>query len=355
MRSAFLIAKKDTKSLLNEKTLVLSILIQLLIASFSSFLVVGLTSVSDPDALSEFDVRGVNLGVVHTDSTNSTNLALYNDLIDNSRLYTTVYRNFSTAMNAFYRGEIDGILLLPNVAINGSEFINLLIYLPETDLKATIVTLQLKEPLEQFEQRVRDHRTKRLPDYKPLALDLPVRHASSFHFELIYIILIPLLVFTPVFISGGLVLDSLTEEFEQKTIDLLLMSPITFMDILNGKMLVAVLIAPIQVFSWLALLAVNGIRVDNMFMISVFATLMTFILVVISVFIAIKLNDRRTSQLFYSLVLVTLFLLSQVVPGSPLNLVTKFACGTIGGDIAYVGVYACIAVGLYAALRRYTP
>lgn len=341
MRSVFVIAKKESRSLRKEKTLVLSILIQLVIASFASFLIVGLASVADPYALSEFDVQGVDIGIVTQG--NST-------LIDSSNLHTTIYRDFAVAEDAFYRGGIDAILVVPDVAINGSELINIHIYLPENEFSAAIVTLQLKEPLEGLEQRVREVRTKRLPDYKPINLNLPEQQASSFYFELIYLVLIPLLVFTPAFISGGLVLDSITEEYEQKTIELLLTSPVTFMDVIKGKMLVAVLIAPIQAFAWIVLLALNGIRIDNIFLILVLVSLTAFILVVTGAFIAVLFKDRRMSQLFYSFVLVTLFLLSQVVSGSPMHLVTKLAMGSAGGT--YVWLYLGIAVVLYAALRR---
>ena len=194
-------------------------------------------------------------------------------------------------------------------------------------------------------------RTKQLPDYKPLDLNLPEQQASSFYFEFIYLVLIPLLVFTPAFISGGLVMDSITEEYERKTIELLLTSPLTFLDVVKGKMLVAVLIAPLQAFAWMVLLALNGIRVDNLIPILLIVSLTAFVLVVSGAFIAVRLKDRRLSQLFYSLVLVTMFLLFQVVPGSPMHLVTKLAIGSAGAA-GYVWRYLGIAVALYVALRR---
>ena len=183
MRSALLIAKKESRSLMTEKTLVLSILIQLIIASSSSFLIVGLVSVSDPYTLNEFEVRGVDIGVVTAG--NET-------LIDGHHhgLRTTIYRDFATARTAFYRGEIAAILLLPDVPINGTELINIHLYLPENEFTAAVVTLQLKEPLERLEQQVREVRTKQLPDYKPLDLNLPEQQASSFYFEFIYLVLI---------------------------------------------------------------------------------------------------------------------------------------------------------------------
>ncbi|HDJ37930.1 MAG TPA: ABC transporter permease, partial [Methanosarcinales archaeon] len=243
MHNTLLIAKKDLRGLFSERTLVLTILLQLAIASFSSFLVVGLTSFYDPGALADEDLAGINIGLAYRSEVtlnNSTirdeknvNETLLYHLIDESKLSPVSYPDYSGAGSGFYEGEIDGIVLVPNVAINGSDLIEIHIYLPETDFKSTILMLQLKEPLERLERYVREIRTKRLPNYTPIdlnILNLPER-SSNHYFEFIYVALIPLLVFTPAFISGGLVIDLITEEFERKTIDLILVTPTTFSEL----------------------------------------------------------------------------------------------------------------------------
>jgi ABC-type Na+ efflux pump permease subunit len=373
------IAKKDLKGLFSEKTLILTIFIQLFIALFSSFLVVGLASFYDPGSLSESEMKSANLGLAHlseivlnisidgvNNSTNHTNYANYTDytaarrpersvnetllyrLIEAGKLSPVAYPDYSTAGSDFYRGEIDGILLVPNTTIEGSDLIEIHIYLPKTDLKATILMLQLKEPLERFEQYVRDIRTARLPGYAPIDLKFPEK-SSNHYFEFIYVVLIPLLVFTPAFISGGLIIDFITEEFEQKTIDLLLVSPVTFSDILNGKILVATAIAPVQASVWIMLLSLNQIPVHNPVMILLLVTTVTLILVLAGAFVSITLKNRGTSQLFYSLILIILFLLCYIFQNSPMNLVTKLAIDSAGCGV-YLIIYLLIASFLYAVL-----
>ena len=392
MHNILSIAKKDLKGLFNERTLVLTILLQRAIASFSSFLVVGLTSFYDPGALADEDLAGINIGLAYrsevrwgnnntsinnatttttTSSSNanaSTSGAIHKErfvnetllyhLIDESKLSPVCYPDYSGAGSGFYEGEIDGIVLAPNVAINGSDLIEIHIYLPETDLKSTILMLQLKEPLERLEQYVREIRTKRLPNYTPIdlnILNLPER-SSNHYFEFIYVALIPLLVFTPAFISGGLVIDFITEEFERKTIDLLLVTPATFSDIINGKILVATMIVPVQAFTWLLLLSLNGIDIRNILAITLFVTVITFILVLIGAAISIKTKNRGMAQLFYSLVLITLFLLCYVFPNSPMNIVTRLAIDSISGTGIALSVipYLLIASLFYAAFRYLT-
>ncbi|MEA1866064.1 MAG: ABC transporter permease [Euryarchaeota archaeon] len=395
------IAKKDLNGLFNERTLVLTILIQLFIASFSSFLVLGLTSFYDPGALQEDEIASVNIGLAYrseillnnstdtgTDTgTNisadtiintsadintttginasadtrtrilredrSVNETLLYHLIDKSKLSPVCYPDYSSAGSSFYEGKIDGILLVPNNAVNKSDLIEIHIYLPETDLKATILMLQLKEPLERFEQYVRDIRTKRLLDYVPIKLNIP-KKSSNHYFEFIYVALLPLLVFTPAFISGGLIVDFITEEFEQKTIDLLLVSPLTVSDILNGKILVATMIVPVQVSAWLLLLSINGIYIHNILAIVLFVTAITLILVLTGALISIILKNRGLAQLFYSLVLIMLFLLCYTFPNSPMNIVTRLSIGSMNGidNALCTGIYLLIAACFYAVFHH---
>lgn len=368
MHNTLLIAKKDLRGLFSERTLVLTILLQLAIASFSSFLVVGLTSFYDPGALADEDLAGINIGLAYRSEVtlnNSTirdeknvNETLLYHLIDESKLSPVSYPDYSGAGSGFYEGEIDGIVLVPNVAINGSDLIEIHIYLPETDFKSTILMLQLKEPLERLERYVREIRTKRLPNYTPIdlnILNLPER-SSNHYFEFIYVALIPLLVFTPAFISGGLVIDLITEEFERKTIDLILVTPTTFSELINGKILVATMIVPVQAFTWLLLLSLNGIDIQHILAITLFVTVATFILVLIGAAISIKTKNRGMAQLFYSLILITLFLLCYVFPNSPMNVVTRLAIDSISGTGIALSVipYLLIASLFYAVFRYLT-
>ncbi|MFQ6120984.1 MAG: ABC transporter permease, partial [Methanosarcinales archaeon] len=139
-----IIAKKEFKSLLNEKTLLLAILIQLFIAAFSSFLMVGLTSFFEPEALGEYNLQSAQIGVI-----GSGELTRFFDL---HRLKPHYYNSFSNAYKDFMEGSLDAILVIPDTKIleEKNKIIYLSLYLPKSDIKATLVTLQLKEPLEKF-------------------------------------------------------------------------------------------------------------------------------------------------------------------------------------------------------------
>lgn len=160
------VAKKEFKDLLKEKTFILAIIIQLFIASFSTFLVIGLTSFYDPSSLGNVEIEGVNIGIVGTEEDE-----LYNILTQNN-VRTYLYPDFMPAYDDFFDRKIDAIIVTPTGTADGTDLLNVDIYLPKSEIKATVVSLQLKESLEEYEQSVRDVRTQRLQGYSPIEFNI---------------------------------------------------------------------------------------------------------------------------------------------------------------------------------------
>ncbi len=336
-----IVARKEWNSLLLEKTLILAMIIQLLIASFSSLLVIGLASFFDPSALNSYDMQKGKIGIVGGGE--------IKQFLREAHIKPRNYSSLDSALSDFNNNRIDAVLVIPPVASSGSEIIQLELYLPASDIRGTIATMQLKKPLEEFESYVRDVRSPRV-GFEPVILYVDdILKKTSTYFEFIYGILIPLLVFTPVFISGGLIIDMVTEEYERRTMELLEVAPMSFSQIMNGKMLVAVLIVPMQVLLWLALVGINRIAVHNIPGILLVATATAVVIVLLGAIIAVKYRDRTISQYLYSLILIFLFLGAYLFADSPFNLVTRLSSGAAGGMETLTGIlpYAAVAVPLY--------
>ena len=340
-----IIAKKEMRSLINEKTLVLAILIQLFIASFSSFLVIGLTSFYDPESI-RADIGNVNLGV-YGDRENG----LVKMLEEDRRVKLRYFSSFSDAKDQFFDNRIDGILVVPNMPENSSDAIKIDLFLPENDLKSTLITVHLKEPFEAFEQQLRMEDIEKLP---PVAkLNVEGAKSTSSYFEFIYGLLIPLLMFTPAFISGGLIIDLITEEFDHKTMDLLMVSPITTGQVIHGKLLLSIIIAPVQALAWIILLALNGIDIYNVIMLLVLVTAITCLLVLSGAILSLQFKERAQVHFIYSILLLLLFTISSLLPNSPFNLTAKLAVGSVGMDgFTMLGLYIVILIPLYLVMRR---
>jgi ABC-type Na+ efflux pump permease subunit len=353
-RNVIFIAQKEFRGLKHEKTFLLIVLIQLFIALFSTFLVFGLASFYDPSALGELKLKNTNIAIVDSNEND-----VY-QFFQNSGIHLIPYDTFGDAYTDFQSRQVEAIILISNEPSQGYGLINMEIYLPKSDLKATLVSMQLKKPLEKFEQSVRDIRIKRIADYTPLDLNIMDEPRSSTYFEFLYVALLPLLMFTPAFISGGVAVDLITEEFELKTLDLLLVTPASLLDIVSGKMLLTVIIAPVQAFMWILLLMLNRIVIYNTAAIILFVFIIALILVLASSIISLVFKERGLSQLFYSLLLIILFLISYLFTNSPLNLISRLSIQSIGGleSGLWIGGYSLIPVILFVVLietvkRRY--
>jgi len=228
------IARRELRSLREEKTIVLAIAIQVFIAAFSSFLVVGLVAMYDPSSVPG---QGTTVGVTGNASQELADAVNSQDL---EAVEYVEYPDYDSAIAAFRRGETDA-LLQGEIAPNG--VLQVVAVAPESSLRTTRTVVQLRDVLQKLEETERTQRTTQLRNQP---LPLPGEKGSSPFFNFTYTVLIPLLIFLPVFISGSITSDSITEEYERGTLDLLRVTPTSDRAIIEGKMAAYFAIAPIQ-------------------------------------------------------------------------------------------------------------
>lgn len=347
------IAAKEARSVLREKTLLLMFLIQLFIAAFVGFLVVGIFSYFSPEALGDRYLPKADLAVVTQDEEHE----LIGYIVQNRGLRLFLTPEFAAAMEAFYEGRVDGVLVVPEEGARGRKPIKLDLYLPKTELEATVIATALKKPLQRYEASVRNLRVHRLsPEFREvLSFDprLPTPKKASSYYEFVYGILIPLLLIAPALVSGGLIIDLLTEELERKTLQMLLASPISLGRVLDGKLLVAVPIAPIQTLLWMYLLEFNGIQILNKGIVFVFAAGMSLLMVICGAVVSLHYEKRGTAHFVYSLFLLNLFFASLVLPSvSPLGILTRLTMGFLDiQSLLLFGAYSLTALLGYLALK----
>ena len=306
--------------LLTEKTLVIAVLIQLFVASFSAFMSVGFAVMFSPGAISPHLSGQLNIGVVEGGTGTSEQLI-------NTMFNQVNVRRFSTAeeaQTALRNGWVDAVMIIKDAPDDPGRPIQLEMYLPKNNFKSSLVTVQVKQALEQFQEELRSQQGISI-----LTLDSPINvdDVSKF-FEFKYTVLVPLLILLPAFLSGGMIIDMITEEYELGTLDMLKASPLKFSDVIYGKMLVMVLIAPLQAVVWILLLELNRIHVEHPLEILLFLTLVTLILVQAGSLLSIYFKQRSSVHLVFSAVFVVLVLLSGLLPVPPLNLVALLAAGS---------------------------
>jgi ABC-type Na+ efflux pump permease subunit len=334
------IARRDLASLSREKTIVLALLIQLFVAAFSSFLVVGLTSLYDPGSVSSGEVTVGVSGNAAEDLARATSSI---DGIDVVR-----FPSEEGAVAAFESGRLDTVLLANRAP---SAQINVEATAPEGSLRTTLIVVQIREVLEEFERQEREERTEYVDNE---LVPLPPEVEASPYFGFTYTILLPLLLFLPPFISGSVAVDAITEEIERQTLELLRVAPVSLTDIVDGKAIGMILLAPLQAALWILLLGVNGIAVSNALALLVLVTAVATILVVLGLGLGLVTRRRRRAQLLYSVLAILLFGLAVLLPEHPATTVARLAVASATQvTMAHVVGFAVAATVAYAAVRTY--
>ena len=340
MGSRLTVGKRELAGLRAEKTILLAIGIQLFIAAFSSFLVVGLVSMYDPGALDGAEVEVAGAGDAVADLERAAD--------DVTGVSVTRYESPLAARSAFERSAADAVVVV-NRDDRGE--VTAAVTAPDSTVETTVVVVQLRELLRTYERTERESRSSWLTE-QPLPLPDPT--GTSPYFTFTYTILIPVLVFLPVFISGSLVVDSITEEIDEGTLELLRVAPVTIGEILDGKALTAVAIAPGQALLWLLLLEANGTPVANVGTILALMTALTTLVVAVAAGIAAVAPDRRAAQFLYSIAVLVLFGGATAMAGGPTNAVARLAIDSADVTTTLTVVaYAGIAAVAYLGVRRF--
>lgn len=340
------IARRDLSSLTREKTIVLALLIQLFIAAFSSFLVVGLTSLYDPGA------GAVEIEVGISGEHEETLLAAAQE---SEGVIPRVYDSSADAVAAFERGDLNAVLNTRTVQTGRGTRIAVDAEVPAESLETTLIIVRLQELLLEFERQERDLRSTSL-DFQPVELPPEQETADNFtqYFTFTYTILLPLLLFLPPFISGSVVVDSITEELERGTFELLRVSPVSLTEIVDGKAVGMILLAPLQAVLWIALLWTNGIAVANLGPLLLLVTAIATITTALGTLLGLVTGSRQQAQLLYSVLVLLGFGATAALPEHPASSAALLAVDSpTAGTFVHVAGFTLVAIVGYAALRRY--
>lgn len=345
MKPRWVVARRELASALRERTILLAIVIQVFVAGFSGFLVVGLSALLDPDA-QPVGATPVVATVAQSDLPARLTAA---------GLAVALYGNESDARAAFDLGRADAILVERDASALPREVV---LTLPEGEFTATFTLVKVKAALEDYEADLREVHASRL-SARPAQYESPAP-AGSFGF--VYSLMVPLLLLLPAVLAGALVADSLTEEVQRGTLPLLLSSPATAGDVVEGKLLGSILLVPLLAAAWLALLALNGLTVSlaAAVLLLVLDTALAVVFALVACGVALWTRDRNRAQIVYATAFFLLLELSLGLPVSPANAMALLAAGS-AGPAAYAVVVGSVALAaggwlaLRAALRRVAP
>ncbi|HET91894.1 MAG TPA: ABC transporter permease [Chloroflexi bacterium] len=334
MNPFFVILKKELRAVAQERTILIAITIQLFIASFSSAILIGLMSFYDPEAIGLSTRISVRTGIV-----GATNNPLVG-FLEEQNAQLTSFATLQEAQLAFDAGQIDAAILIPpERAAEDDPTVEMQLVLPASETYSTVILMVLQGPLKEYETYLRKRNGIQIR-----YTDVAGKPATTYEFQ--YGVILPLLMFFPAFIAGSMVVDSISEELVNRTMDTLWVAPLSLNTILGSKIAAAVLLAGAQAALWAALLRFNSIPIQNLGLVLLLSVLSAAIIAIGSAFIAVYLKDRERSQFLYSIFVLLSASLSYLFDLSPIALVTRLATGDYYTGPAEVALYA----GLLAVL-----
>jgi ABC-2 type transport system permease protein len=318
--------KRELKAITREKTIMFSIMIQFVIASLSSILLIGLMAFYDPSSISDNTNAHISIGLVQE---SSNPMPVY---LAQKGIRVKNYADMESAKAAFKSGRVDTVMKIP---AQQSGLVDMQLVLPQLDTAQTVVLMSLQEPLKKYENYLREANGITVK-YDNL------RGKSSNSWEFMYSLIIPILMLFPALITGSIIIDAIAEEFENKTFETLLASPVSLKQIFGAKISAAVLTAIGQIILWVLLLRFNGTVIANAGAVVMISVMAAASIALIAGFVALYFRDRERSQFIYSMILVVIVAGGTFLGFSPINLIMRLAAGSGQINIFSIAVYPLV-------------
>jgi len=329
----YVMVRKELRSVTKEKTIMIAIMIQLFIASFSSVILIGLMSFYDPDSIAWNANISIKVGVI-----GDADSPLVWFLRDRN-VRVTPFPSPLDAESAFRAGMVDAVIFVPE---DGRGVVDMKLFLPTSESRSTMILMVLKEPMKRYENYLREERGVHVR-YSD------IRGMPSTTYEFRYSVIIPILMFFPAFVAGSMVIDSISEELENRTLETLWSAPLSLNVIFGAKIAAGLVLAVGQCALWSMLLRFNRVPIRNLGLVLLFAAVIAAIIAVGSALIATYFKDRERSQFVYSLFILLSAGVSYLFDASPITLMIRLATGDYYTGIADIAVYGVLLLALLAA------
>jgi ABC-type Na+ efflux pump permease subunit len=239
------------------------------------------------------------------------------------------FSDLTGAEAAFQSGQVDTVMFIPE---SRAGIVDMKLTLPELDTKKTVIFMVLDEPLKRYENYLRE------------ASGVPLNYSNTggrphTTYEFLYSLIIPILMLFPALIAGSIVIDTVSEELENKTFDTLMSAPVSLSQVFTAKISAAVITAVIQVVMWIGLLRLNSITIHNPALVTLLAVIIATAISVGTAIIALYFKDRERAQFVYSIVLIAAVGGSYFLNPSPFSLITRLAAGDPNTGTLGVALY----------------
>jgi ABC-2 type transport system permease protein len=357
MRKAGIIAGRELRTMMREKSFIIVLIFEALLVSSSAFLGVGYGILSSPES-SDFlkGTRNVIYAGLVTDTKKEFALPL-----QGAGIAYYAYNNLSAAESDFNAGLLDAILI-GGVDLRRDPSV-MTVYLPSNTPKIGIIRLALKRFFLDVEERLRAVKMLvHTPDLKLIRYEDGASPPAAQNFEVFLVFTIPLLFFMPAIMAGSLIIDGLTEDMESGRLINLLAAPLDYATVVSGKCLGSLAATLPHCVIWLLVLSFTDYAPQSPIAMFLAFTLYSVFFILAGAIISLHFRRNRPSQMAFTLVSVGAIVLMSpsvnvepaLIRMSPAYLFTNMALGSGIADFAVqlLSVLALDTALFFALLKK---
>ena len=328
---------KELKDIAREKTFTSTLLLQIFLITFYSLAIMGILMVYAPARVGYGSIDAV---VVHS----GVYPQIFIETLEangNFRIQTdTILDNFKHDIVVYY----------PNLPEDTARELILQVYVKNGTMRSNYVINEIKQSFLEYEEKLRSVKSY-VDDIYPVRpmigavkLDESILTVYSLIFEFKYLLMVPLLLFLPIYLSGTLFIDLYTEEIEKKTLMILSAAPIKLKQIINQKIFAALILSIIQIVAWMIILDMRGVHIADWLFILPLLFIINILVLMLSAIIAVYTKNRAVAQVIFSMIMIIL-LLSKGIIYNPVNIITRMS--VLGLEASY---YVTFFVGVLLIL-----
>ena len=338
-KEKFPIVSRNISNLIKERTFVLLLLLLFFIIISMGVLISVVVFLFNPQFLV---TESIPVGILENQEV----------LPDILRIQSFEFISFLTlddAILAFENATIDAIIY--EIDQEASPRILELIVVSDS-LKQSLILSLLKRPLERAESRLHfasGSLENVIHDVQIRFSTTPLSGTNTIY-EAILGLMIPLLLLIPIFLIGNLFVDSVSQEFEEGNMDIIL-STISPLRYIYEHVLQAVILNSLLSALFIFFITLRFPYIENQFLLFVYAQLFLLPIILLSLGISFIFKKKDVSQLLYSFIILALFVISPFLTVGPTYIITDLLLGSL--TYFFLGVVFIIATTavLYTILR----
>ncbi|MGC9518020.1 MAG: ABC transporter permease [Methanomicrobiales archaeon] len=304
----FSLAKKEARDILQNKIYLLVVFVQIFIVLGAFGLALVSSIATDPDLLDQYQVNSeFKVGI--SQELNNSSLSKY---LRNENLNLIYYNNSQLAVDSVGSDTIAAI------TVTTAPQENISVQIDTSNVFYPVVSKKINTALDNYNKANKLQNSGLNPD-QIARVENPVNITeikinedkkadvaldNSYFVEIMYGFIVPFILLLPFFLASNIVTDSIVGERERKTFEVLLMTPLTSLMVVMGKILPILSFSLLQSIAWIILLNFLKVPIFNPILLFILLFFVGLGFIGLGVILSMLVDSTKEANSAITLVLV---------------------------------------------------